>query len=436
MTDIGAEGRKGGLLVGAWSRKGGAWSALGAVAICSPVLAQQAPMQETVSARSLDAELNVTEMFDSNVSRSDAQLAAARDLKRTDNITTPQLQANGSLPLGMGSLFFTGSAGYDFYQRNHVLDRERADIAGGGEAHLSSCLTRLTGDYSAHQANLAEVTDAAAPTQALSNFVQRESVELDVACGRSTGLRPSLTVVESASQNSAEQYKPLDNEMFTVSPALIYARPALGAIQVFGQFVDLSYDRSFQVLEEISTNPPTLGFVSVNNGFNIKGGGFRYDRNIGSRIQGNVTVSYTDLTPTSSLTHGFSGFTYGAEVTYAPSRLALHAKAGRATQPSNQIGSSYYIDDSYLADVKYTLGEKMVFDLGGSIEQRQYESIHGDPVTIITAQRVKSVFGDARYNFGRRWYVDLNAQLETRRVNLIAYNYTSARAGITIGLKY
>ena len=435
MTGVDAEGRKGGVLVGAWSRKG-AWSALGAVAIWSPVLAQQAPMQETVSTRSLDAELNITEMFDSNVSRSDAQLAAARDLKRADNITTPQLQVNGALPLGQESLFFTGTAGYDFYERNHVLNRERADITGGGEAHLSSCLTRLTGEYAAHQANLSELIDPAAPAQATSNLIQRESVELDVACGRSTGLRPSLTVVESASQNSAEQYKALDNEMLTVAPALIYARPAFGAVQVFGQFVNLNYDRSFQVFEETSANPPTFGFVSVNNGFEIKGGGFRYDRTIGSRIAGNVSVSYTDLTPTSSLTHGFSGFTYGAEVTYAPSRLALHAKASRSTQPSNQIGSAYYVDDAYLADVKYTLGERLLFDLGGSTEQRQYESVQGSPFTIITGERVRSVFGDARYNLGRRWYVDVNAQLETRRANLIAYNYTSARAGVTIGLKY
>ena len=76
-------------------------------------------------------------VYDSNVAASSAALAAARGLAQADEIYTPSLDLNYVKQVGVDSFFLTGQAGYDFYQRNTILDRERLNAQSGFRAEVA-----------------------------------------------------------------------------------------------------------------------------------------------------------------------------------------------------------------------------------------------------------------------------------------------------------
>ncbi len=78
-------------------------------------------------------EINVVAVgiYDSNVAHSDLVLAQARGLTPADELFRPSAFLNFGRRLGRQTLFLQGSVGYDFYCRNHVLDRERFDLHPG-----------------------------------------------------------------------------------------------------------------------------------------------------------------------------------------------------------------------------------------------------------------------------------------------------------------
>ena len=122
---------------------------LGTAAIGSamPALAQSdtAPVS--------DVKFDVTAEFNSNVARSDAARAAARDLSRSDQRITPGLSVDLARNLGQTRLWLNGSAGYDFYRRNSQLNRERIGLESGIKQPVGPCrAARLRG--SRHVAGL------------------------------------------------------------------------------------------------------------------------------------------------------------------------------------------------------------------------------------------------------------------------------------------
>src|SRR5581483_6356958 len=94
----------------------------------------------------------------SNIASSSAALAAARGLKRSDVLYAPALDVNLSEPMGGLSLFLLGQAGYDFHQRNSILDGERLNLQAGADARLGGCTATPSASYSRFQSNLADLS--------------------------------------------------------------------------------------------------------------------------------------------------------------------------------------------------------------------------------------------------------------------------------------
>ena len=163
----------------------------------APGLAQTIP---TAPATQQMVEFGVTGdvVYDSNVARSDRELAAMRGLTLSDEIFTPSAFINLALPFGRSSLFLGGSAGYDFYVNNHVLDQERISILGGGIGQFGPCHETLSGSFARSQSDLNNID-----TLAVTNTENHESVALAATCGRATGLAPTAQVSENWEQNSA-----------------------------------------------------------------------------------------------------------------------------------------------------------------------------------------------------------------------------------------
>ncbi|HVV72183.1 MAG TPA: hypothetical protein VHI52_11910, partial [Verrucomicrobiae bacterium] len=106
------------------------------VMFAMPGAAQNLP---TPAATTPLAKVEVDILYDSNVAGSSAQLAAQRGIERADITFTPRLDVNYFKQLGADSAFLAASAGYDFYQHNTLLNRERLDGVGGLNVRLADC---------------------------------------------------------------------------------------------------------------------------------------------------------------------------------------------------------------------------------------------------------------------------------------------------------
>jgi hypothetical protein len=393
----------------------------------APALAQTAltpPDLPTVPATVRQVEVDMTGeiLYDSNVARSDQELATERGLTLSDEIFTPTGVVDLALPVGRSSLFLDGSAGYDFYANNHSLDRERINVLGGGISQFGPCRETLSGTYARFQTDLSDIGEFAGVT----NTENQESVATGATCGRAIGLAPNVQVSESWEQNSAQLRQLVDNRVFMATGGLAYQRPALGAVSLFGEYLDTTFPNQVYL----------LGAVRQTGGYQLYAGGLRYDRHLGARIQGVVSLSYTSLTPNIAGSGGFKGFTYSGDITYrASSRLNGRVSFTRATTPSNTVGANFSVDNTELAEVIYDIGPRLSLTLGGSRLARRYNVSGFNPFGapfLITDETIVDGYITATYKLNRRLSFILNLRQEQRDANISAFNYQSSRVGLTV----
>lgn len=404
----------------------GGLAALGTVVAWTPVLAQTADVPLTDGVRHFTIMPQVVTTYDTNVAASDAAFAAERGLTREDVSVEPSVAIDALLPVNREAVFLDGSIGYDFYDRNTLLNRERINLAGGVSAQLARCKPQVTGSYARYQARLLELLPGPNAAQASpQNTTTQASVGLNLSCPRVEGLSPTASVTYSTYQNSSQFYEPTNNRSVSGSGGLSYARPGFGALQAYGSYTTVTYDSAFQI--------PFAPFL-LKSDYNLYSGGVRYDRPVGSRLTGTVSVAYSSLVPDNSLRSGFSGMTYSAELNYKlSSRLDLHALVSRATLPTNQVGAAYYIDDRRQLDASYTLGARMKFMLGGFDDPQTYHGAFASQIPgLLTNERIQRLFGNVSFAMTRRLSAVLDVENERRNSNVAMYNYTSNLVSLTL----
>lgn len=405
----------------------GACVLLSTVAAWSSAVAQQAnPLAPVVRENSVTAD--VAEAYDSNVAEASEQVAAERHLKLSDLIFSPEISATGFLPIGRESLFIAATGRYDFYSRNHILDRQGVDAAAGANLQLSSCKGTLTGGYGAHQTELEDITGPTQTTSVVRSTTDQELVQLSASCGRPIGLRPSFSVSQSYLTYSDQTLAPLNNHVFAANGGLAYVQPAFGSLQVYGSYSEIAYDHPF-AFEVLNPNPPPpTDLITIKNGSDVYGAGLRYDRTVGSRLEGTVSAGYLSVQPFAAINPSFSGATYNADLTYnLSSRATLHAQAGRLTQPSAQLGASYYIQNTYESDAAYTLTSRWKVKVGYSHETRDYSipQKSAETAQLIQNEAIDTVTAGTRYDLSAHFYVALDYQWRNRDSNLEEYNFNN-----------
>ncbi len=358
-------------------------------------------------------------IYDSNVARSDAAEAAVRHLSLSDEIFTPTAAIDAYLPVGREALFLHGNAGYDFHRVDTVLNRERIDLHGGGLAQFGPCQETLTGDFNRQQTDLEELE-----AQVTSNVQDTENVAFNATCGRRVGLQPFIGVNEQWADNSAAVLTASNRQTTGVTGGLGYARPALGTIQLFGQYSSTTFPDSDVVI---------VG-VPRHDGYDLTSGGISFDHHVGARIEGTVSVSYTSLSLNLPGEQGFSGLTYSTAIVYrASGRLSADLHLTRATLPSDRIGASFTLDNLIIGDIHYKLGPRILLLLGASRDSRAFE---GPPTVIIpinesTRDVEYTGFAAATYTLSRRIAFTLNFSQSRRDANVAAFSYDDTRVDLT-----
>ena len=418
------------------------WVALGGVAglaISSSALAQSTSSSaastysivDTPSVATAPSHYSINGTFEteyqSNVAGGSAAVSALRGLKREDVVFTPTLLVDAFKPIGPESVFLTGSVGYNFYDRNTILNRENFDLTGGVNGQLGICRATVTGGYIRRQDELQDITLAR-----VQDVFDQTSIGMEGACGRGFGFSPIFSITQAWSTNSLSLLQSSNYSSLGGSGGISYQAPTLGNLSLFGQYQTTTFPNRFVPFNQGETQ----------DGFNTYGGGVKYVRLLGARIQGTVSLSYTSVQPFVSGTGGFDGLTYSADVTYrASSRLDFHGSFIRDVQPSNVPDSTYYIETKSLVEGTYHVGSRIDVNLGLSQADRTFKGSSLLPnLTNLTnfdlrSDTLKTVYGVVTYRL-RKLYVALSARNEFRSANVPELSYTDNRVGLTVGTNF
>lgn len=409
------------------------WAALagvGGLAICSPALAQVTSaaaasnysIVDTPSVASAPTHYSLNGTFEteyqSNVAGGSAAIAALRGLKQEDIVFTPTLLVEAFKPLGRESVFLTGSIGYNFYDRNTVLNRESFDLTGGANGQLGLCRATVTGGFVRRQNELQDTT-----LLRVQDVYNQTSVGLEGACGHGYGFSPIFSVSQTWLNNSLSQLQSSNYSTLGGSGGISYQAPTLGNLSLFGQYQTTDFTNRLVVFDQ---NP-------VQDGFDTYGGGVKYVRLLGARIQGTISLSYTSVKPFVGSTSGFNGVTYGADVTFrASSRLDLHGSFNRDIQPSDVFDATYYLETKSLVEGTYHLGSRIEANLGLSEADRTFKGSSLLTNLDLREDTLKTIYGTLTYKL-RKFYVALSLRNEERTTNTPGLGYTNNRVGLTAG---
>jgi hypothetical protein len=369
--------------------------------------------------------VNVTGAYDSNVARSDAALAAARDIKQQDFDVLPAGEALFSQVFGRETVYLDLVAGYKAYARNPLLDRSNIQIGGGAVGQLSLCQGTLAGAYDRAQADLSTLPIAVQGGQA--NFAAKDTqtnavIDFTAICGASVGFAPTVHVSEVWVTNDAAQFAAIDAHVFSGSGGITYRSPVLGSATLSGQYTKTDYPNRFL---------PFGGSGSL--GYQTTGAGITLARPQGARLSGSVSVNYTDLEPGSGFTQGFKGITYNANLGYALNpRLNLNVVAGRAVTPSTLVEASFEITEIYGVEGTYTLGSRLTVGAGYSRTHQVYEGILVPVLFNFTEESTDSVYGDAQFKLNRRLTIGPTVTYSKRNANFAPESYNDVITSVTV----
>ncbi len=399
----------------------GALAAVLALSAGSSALAQQSynnpvPKLSDAGAPHKEVDLIGDILYNSNVADSDAQIAAARGLSLSDVIFTPRIQLDLAHPFGPGQLFLNGAAGYTFYAKNTVLDREHIDLGGGAAGRYFLCDETLSGSVARQQQDLNQQS-----VLTLSNTVSNESVNLAAECGRQTGLSPQFSISQNWRTNSA-QIDSFNNERtFSAVAVLAYRRPTFGSLGVFGDFDQITYENRTIV----------IGGQTLTSGFDNYSIGLRYLHQFGSRLQTTASLSYTDLQPSIQGGVAYQGFTYKFDASYAAGeRLSLSGDFSRATAPSTYVYASFSVNTREEADLAYQLSRRIKLRLLGSILNQNYHGLFLNPAIELTNQTIYDITGTADFALNRRITLGVTLGGQKRDANIPGLSYSNFVAGV------
>jgi len=361
-------------------------------------------------------------LYDSNIVRSSREFAAIRGLKLADEIFTPDVQFILARPVGRQILFLEGDANYYYHAVNSGLNREHIDVTAGVNAHVGPCQEVPTFEYSRQQTDLANQS-----LNVVANAVTTETAGATISCGRQIGLAPMGSISQVWRTNDAPQLAQVNSNTFTAVGGMGYRQPVFGVITLFGSYAEADFPN-----RPNPTGPPGQTF-----GYLVYAGGVTYDRHLGGRIEGVVTVSFTKLDPNSSISPSFQGITYAVDVNYHLSpEITLHAASGRATQPSNRLDANFSVNQTYEVDVSYLLGSRLTFTLTGFSTAVDYHTNIGAPLVDLTQETTNSILATVMYALNPKLSIGLNGGQEDRWANFPGLSYSSSRIGMTIKATY
>lgn len=366
----------------------------------------------------LHASIDSQFVYDSNVAESSAAYAAVRGLTLEDEILIPEATVSFLHAVGRYDIFADTDVGYKLYNQNHKLNSEIVNVGGGAKGPVGPCQSDVTGQYDRRQTDLLYLSLAET-----RNIQQRETLAADATCGAQIGLRPTLGVSETWGSNSNPVVMTANYQTFSGNGGLGYGNPSLGIVSIFGSYMSTDFpDASL---------PASLGYTRF--GYNVYSGGVKYDRELGARIQGMVSLGYMSLVPDNPLGPRFKGLSYSGNLSFRVNpRITWAVAAARSIRPSLMQYSSYAVADNYNTQVDYHLRPRLTVSAGASYDKYNYQGVVLAGPLGLTNDKVKAVYGSVNYEPSRHLSLALDVRWRQRDSNIPGYNYSGTRVGLTL----
>lgn len=394
--------------------------------------------REAAPVRHIGIRAAVDASYDSNalgVSDALIQRGSLVGRSKDDIQITPSLLLDILVPFGRQSAFLSGQLGYDFYVNNSQLDRERIGLDGGVNLRVvGSCATTISGSYIRQRSNAGDVFALSpVPIADRTNTEERTSIGGDATCGGPVGLSPSFGYRHSQVRNSSRFFELNDSNQDAFNASLGYQRPSLGRIAIYGSYVEGEYTRR-----------NVLGLPAIfpgipNDGVKSYSVGGRFEREIGSRISGAVSVGFSWVNPKAVFSQKFRGSTYSVNLNVRPTdRMSVDLLASRAADLSNTVFATFAITEIYSLNGTYRLNRKMAVNFGSSYQTRDYRQnaqVIDQTATVSNDDFVRAYVGMV-YDLNDR--VRLNGLVSQQRRksdnSFFNYNNTTVSVGASLAL--
>lgn len=385
----------------------------------SSAFAQSQPQVPAVEPkREYDLGLNVSGYYETNVSKSNKATALQRGIEQEDYYIRPQAIASIVQPLGQQALFIRGLAGYDFYDKNDQLNRQRYDVSGGGMAMYFGCREVAYANYREQQS---ELTDLDAGTTENTQKVTGGGFGLE--CGRNTGPQGSVVLQKQQSKNSAATRKTSDADNQVALVTLGYSRPSLGTLTLIYNYSDSQFPNRV-----IPDRPVGDGFFTETLGVGV-------ERKFGSRLRFSGNFGRTELKreyAPPGLKQKLNVTSYSAEAEYKPgSRINVLITGAREVKPSERTGKLYDVAETVEGTVRYRFGTRMTFSVGYRYADVTSNVDTSQNANVVTSSITNTASAGFVYRQSEKASLLLDVRHEDRETNIPSFDYKDTRVGLT-----
>jgi hypothetical protein len=357
-------------------------------------------------------------LYDTNIVQGSAKAARLRGLEKAEFIVTPSATVDFGHNDGRWGASFNGVFGYDFHDKNTILDRERIEFTGTGSALLgSSCSVNARYWELRKQTRQQDLT-----TIVTANRVRIYVTTVGQTCTTAGGLTGTVQLLRSAWHNSSELN--INNDRKAVSALLGYTDSGFGTIGA-----TFLYERTdfFGRPAIMVMTPDTLEKTNV---------GIQYTSPVGRRLSGSLAAGYvySDATaPADSRLAGprkRNGAVAQATLLYkATDRLRISAQGARKIRHD----TSFTITTDLQLSAEYALTPTIQATLGGRWLRDRY---FGRDVTLPQIaqdlQDQTTLYGSLAFKVAPRTTLTADVRHDIGQANFSPFDYSGTRFMLTL----
>lgn len=396
-----------------------------------------AAAQSSRAARQIDIRAATDLTYDSNVFGVSNRLVDQGSIgsrSKDDFSLTPSVTLNILVPVGRQSLFARGSLGYDFFERNTQLNRERINLEGGANLQfLLNCQSQVSATFNRNRSNAGDVfATTPDPIAVRANTEERTSFGGQAQCGGIAGISPSFGYRHSVVRNTSPFFRFNDSDQDSFDGSLGIQRPSLGRLSLYGSYAKSTF------LNRNIFGVPDIFFPGLpRDGVSSYSAGGRFERSIGSRASGSVSIGYSWVNPNSFQTERFRGNSYALSLSLRPNdRFTVDLVASRAADISNTVFSSFAVTELYALNGSYRLTPNIVFNFGSSQQMRDFRGSAAsvDNAAFISEDKFTRVYGGLVYDLNRRIKLNGLVSQQRRQADNAVFDYRNTTASIGASL--
>lgn len=367
-----------------------------------------------VPVREINVNAGVDIVYDSNVART-SDGGARRGLVAEDARIGPRIDADLTLPAGPTVVTIRGRAGYDFYKRNDVLNRERIGVDGAVKSNLGPCEVTAGLGYERSQNDLIDLAIDPADATNNVNVQDRPRVNGTLTCGRAR-IRPTAFADYVTVRNSDDGRKVSDVDVLTYGGGVAYTSTAFGVATAFVGRSEFDFPNREQ-------------FATAIQGFNVNLYGLRLDRRLGARLQIVAELAYADIQGRGDTGDTLDGLNWDISATL---RLGDRLRLRLETTNNIDVASVFNVSAGrvayYGAQLDYAFSPLIQGTLFASRRDREFEVDPALPQRLLlTEDEFLEVGARVAYRFNQRIDLTLGAYYNRRDADVALYDYDATR---------